>query len=184
MVETASQMMALGTIAPDFTLRDMKDGNLIHLQQYKSDKATVIMFLCNHCPYVKHIHKKLLEVIKTYQSRGIQFIGICSNDADRYPQDSPQAMHKQAQDFNYSFPYLYDETQEVAKSYQAACTPDFYIFDKNLQCVYRGRFDDATPGNASPVTGADLCKALDCILINQPLSEEQYPSLGCNIKWK
>lgn len=142
------------------------------------------MFLSNHCPYVKRIQVRLVEIANHYQNKGIKFIAISSNDVEKYPADGPDQMHIEAKQFNYPFPYLYDETQAIAKLYNAACTPDFYVFDKSRLCVYRGRLDAATPGNEEPVTGADLCNALDCILANEPIPNDQKPSLGCNIKWK
>lgn len=184
MAETPSKMLPLGTKAPDFELPDTISGKTISLNQVKSNIATVVMFICNHCPYVKHIRSKLAEVANTYQKKGITFIAINANDVANYPSDSPENMQKEAVAHHYSFPYLYDETQEVAKAYQAACTPDFYIFDHNLSCVYRGRFDDATPGNLNPVTGKELSQALDQILAKKPVDPNQKPSVGCNIKWK
>ncbi len=154
------------------------------LSQIQSKEATVIMFLCNHCPYVKYIQQKLLQVIQHYQSKGIAFVAINSNDAEKYPADNPANMKKQAEEYHYTFPYLYDETQDIAKKYHAACTPDFFVFDSQLKCVYRGRFDQATPGNQFPVTGEDLCRALDAVLNNEAIDRNQKPSLGCNIKWK
>jgi peroxiredoxin len=184
MSETPSNMLPLGTKAPNFQLLDSVSGKPLSLDQLKSDKATVIMFICNHCPYVKLIQDKLVEVTKHYQSKGISFIAISANDAEKYPQDAPDKMQSEAEQHNYTFPYLYDETQEVAKAYQAACTPDFYIFDKDLACVYRGRFDGATPGNNENVSGKDLTSALDAILENREVDSNQHYSLGCNIKWK
>src|SRR5579862_5533118 len=164
MVETLSKMLPLGTIAPDFQLLDTRTGKQASLQELKSTTGTVIMFICNHCPYVKHIQKKLVEVAHTYQKKGIAFIAISSNDIKKYPGDSPQNMQKEAEAYHYTFPYLYDKTQAVAKAYQAACTPDFYLFDAAMTCVYRGRFDAATPGNDQPITGKELTQALDAIL--------------------
>jgi len=184
LAETPSTMIALGTVAPDFQLIDTISQRIVSLQSKKSAYATVIMFLSNHCPYVKHIQDKLAEVANNYQKKGVSFIAICSNDITSYPEDSPEKMSSVAKKHHYSFPYLYDETQEVAKAYHAACTPDFFIFDKDLHCVYRGRFDGATPGNAEPVTGKDLSRALDNILAGRPVNAEQKASLGCNIKWK
>jgi thiol-disulfide isomerase/thioredoxin len=184
MAETPSTMLPLGTIAPDFQLPDVVSGKQYDLIDLASEKATVIMFICNHCPYVKHIQDLLVELAKRYQKKGIHFIAINSNDVENYPADSPDKMKIEALNHHYSFPYLYDATQKVAKAYQAACTPDFYIFDKQLTCVYRGRFDEATPGNSHPVTGKDLTAALDAILENKAVTQDQKPSLGCNIKWK
>ena len=184
MSKTLSTMIPLQTKAPAFSLLNTQDNQFLSLQEYKSDIATVIMFLCNHCPYVKHIQTKLVELAEKYQKKGIRFIAICSNDIEKYPADNPENMRREAEQHHYTFPYLYDETQDVAKAYQAACTPDFYVFDKNLLCVYRGRFDDATPGNNKPITGKDLSEALDAILLNKPVAENQTSSVGCNIKWK
>ncbi len=184
MAETPSMMIPLGTKAPDFRLLDVCSDKYVTLQELKSDVATVVMFICNHCPYVKHIQEKLVEVTTKYKEKGIHFIAINSNDVENYPADSPELMKAEAEKHRYPFPYLYDETQEVAKAYHAACTPDLYVFDKDLKCVYRGRFDEATPGNRKPVTGADLCAALDNILASKPVNSHQLPSVGCNIKWK
>jgi thiol-disulfide isomerase/thioredoxin len=184
MAETPSSMLPLKTKAPQFNLLDTRTNQLKSLEDLKSPKGTVIMFICNHCPYVKYIQKKLVEVAKKYQAKGISFVAISSNDAKNYPADGPEKMREEAEVNNYSFPYLYDETQEVARAYQAACTPDFYLFDKDLLCVYRGRFDDATPGNRFEVTGNDLVGALDNLLAEKAISNDQKPSLGCNIKWK
>lgn len=184
MAETASNMIPLGTKAPNFNLIDTRTNEQVSLNKLKPAKGTVIMFLCNHCPYVKLIQHKLVEVANFYQAKDINFIAISSNDAASYPQDGPDKMRLEAINHRYPFPYLYDETQEVAKSYQAACTPDFYIFDDNLACVYRGRFDDATPGNGRPVSGMDLKLALDNLLSGKSISKDQKASLGCNIKWK
>lgn len=184
MVLTPSAMIHLKTKAPQFKLSDAVSGKIMSLDQLKSDKATVIMFICNHCPFVQHIQRKLAEVARKYQSDGIQFIAINSNDIKNYPEDSPEKMKEVAKRLGYSFPYLFDETQEVAKAYRAACTPDFYIYDKNLACVYRGRFDASSPGRNVPVTGEDLCCALDNLLAGKPINPDQKASQGCNIKWK
>lgn len=183
-MQTPSNMIPLGTIAPNFNLPDAGSKKNLSLDDLKSKKATVIMFISNHCPFVKHIIKDLVKVAKEYQQKGIAFIAIASNDISQYPEDGPNKMHELAKNLDFSFPYLYDETQNVAKAYQAACTPDFYIFDKDLKCVYRGQFDDSRPGNNKPVTGKDLKDALDCIIANKPVSSDQKPSVGCNIKWK
>lgn len=184
MVLLESKMMPLGQTAPDFTLLDTVTGEMRALSDLKSDKATVILFICNHCPYVIHILDKIVDVARAYQEKGVQFIAISSNDADKYPADAPDKMRACAQDNHFSFPYLYDETQTVARDYEAACTPDLFVFDAELACVYRGRFDGATPGNDVAVSGADLSHALDCMLANKPLPTEQIPSMGCSIKWK
>ena len=184
MAVTPSHMLPLNTKAPDFSLLDVVSNKTLTLESLKSDIATVILFICNHCPFVKHIQTGILEVANTYQPEGIHFIAISANDAKTHPEDSPEQMKRTAKALHFPFPYLYDETQEVAKAYQAACTPDFYIFDKSLQCVYRGRFDNATPGNNEPVTGNDIRHALDNILAGKPIDSNQQPSMGCNIKWK
>jgi thiol-disulfide isomerase/thioredoxin len=184
MAKTPSNMLPLGTRAPDFTLPDVVSEKLFHLYENKAPIATVIMFICNHCPFVIHIQTVLAEIAKTYQARGIQFVAINSNDIVHYPDDAPARMVEVATHAGYVFPYLFDETQDVAKAYQAACTPDFYVFDAARKCVYRGQFDDSRPGNAIPVTGCDLTAALDHILAGTTISAQQKPSLGCNIKWK
>ncbi|MFT6054017.1 MAG: thiol-disulfide isomerase/thioredoxin [Roseivirga sp.] len=184
MARTLSNMMPLGTVAPDFKLLDTLSGRDLSLDDLKSHKATVIMFICNHCPFVKHVDVGIVKLAQDYQAKGISFIAISSNDIENYPQDAPDLMKVEAERVGYSFPYLFDESQEVAKAYQAACTPDFYIFDGNLKCVYRGQMDDSRPGNALPVTGNDIRQALEALLSNQAVSEDQKPSLGCGIKWK
>ncbi len=184
MARTPSNMIPLGTIAPDFTLPDTVSGKTVSLQELKSDKATLIMFICNHCPFVKHVDEQLVALAKDYQAKGVSFIAISSNDAENYPQDGPELMKEEATKLGYSFPYLYDKSQEVAKAYDAACTPDFYVFDKDLKCAYRGQLDSSRPGNGLPVTGNDLRAALDEILDNREVSAPQIPSIGCNIKWK
>ncbi|HSW93685.1 MAG TPA: thioredoxin family protein [Gammaproteobacteria bacterium] len=184
MALTPSTMLPLGTLAPDFNLPDAISGKKLSLEKLKSDTGTIVMFICNHCPYVKHIQTELADIAKKYQAKGFSFIAINSNDIEHYPADSPENMKKEATLHHYSFPYLFDETQMIAKAYQAACTPDFYLFDRNLLCVYRGRFDDSTPGNAVPVTGSDLTAAMDALLENKKISIDQKPSVGCNIKWK
>jgi len=184
MARTPSNMMPLGTQAPDFSLPDTVSGKILNLQALKSDRATVMMFICNHCPFVKHINAGLVQLAQDYQPKGVSFIAISANDVENYPEDAPDKMQQVAQTEGYSFPYLYDETQAVAKAYDAACTPDFYIFDGQLQCVYRGQLDDSRPDSTIPVTGADIRAALDAILSGQTVNPEQKPSLGCNIKWK
>ena len=182
MAVTPSSMLPLGTIAPDFTLFDTLSETNISLQNYHSDTATVIMFICNHCPFVKHIAEQLVKLAQDYQPQGIQFIAISSNDAKNYPADAPDKMLEMAKQLKFTFPYCYDETQAVAKAYQAECTPDFYILDKNFACVYRGQFDDSRPGNTIPVTGKDIRAALDALLLGNSVSPDQKPSIGCNIK--
>jgi len=184
MAVTPSNMMPLGTTAPDFKLPDTISGKELSLQELKSNKATVIMFICNHCPFVKHVRTGLVQLAKDYIPKGISFIAISSNDVEGYPEDSPAEMKKVAERFGYPFPYLYDESQEVARAYMAACTPDFYVFDNDLKLVYRGQMDDSRPSNNIPVTGRDLRMALDAILAGKPVPNDQKPSIGCNIKWK
>ncbi|GAL82979.1 alkyl hydroperoxide reductase [Sporocytophaga myxococcoides] len=184
MAQTPSNMLPLGTIAPDFTLLDTVSGKDLALSQIKSQKATVIMFICNHCPFVKHVNNELVHLAKDYVSKGISFIAISSNDAEKYPADAPDEMNKVAKELGYPFPYLYDESQKVAKAYEAACTPDFYIFDKHLSLVYRGQLDDSRPSNSLPVNGKDIRNALDSLLSDKEVEKDQKPSIGCNIKWK
>lgn len=184
MALTESNMFPLGATAPSFTLPDVVSNQEVSLEALKSDVATVIMFICNHCPYVKHVQKQLVQLANDYLPKGVAFIAINSNDAVQYPEDGPDNMKKVAEEFQYPFPYLYDESQQVAKDYQAACTPDFYIFDGKLSCVYRGQLDDSRPGNGLPVTGSYIRAALDSILNNEPIQVQQKPSIGCNIKWK
>lgn len=184
MARTPSNMIPLGTSAPDFSLLDTTSGKTVSLDDLKSDKATVIMFICNHCPFVKHVDEQLVALANDYMTKGVSFIAISSNDVENYPQDGPELMKEEAEKLGYPFPYLYDASQEVAKAYDAACTPDFYIFDGALKCAYRGQLDDSRPGNSKPVTGNDLRAALDDILRGQSVAAPQIPSLGCNIKWK
>jgi len=184
MARTLSNMMPLGTKAPNFTLPDTVSGDTLSLEVLKSNRATVIMFICNHCPFVKHVDEGIVSLVNDYKTKGISFIAISSNDVENYPQDAPHLMKLEAEKAGYDFPYLYDETQEVAKTYDAACTPDFYIFDGDLNCVYRGQLDDSRPGNGKPVTGKDMRNALDEILEEKAVSGPQIPSMGCNIKWK
>jgi peroxiredoxin len=184
MAATPSTMMPLGTTAPSFTLPDTVSGKILSLSELKGAHATLVMFICNHCPYVLHVNEELVEIAREYQPKGVSFIAISSNDVDNYPQDSPELMKVQAEKVGYTFPYLYDETQDVARAYDAACTPDLYLFDRELKCVYRGQLDDSRPKNDIPVTGKDIRAALDAVLAGKPVSERQIPSIGCNIKWK
>jgi len=179
-----SSMLPLGTIAPNFKLPDTISGNIVTLNQVKGDKATVIMFICNHCPYVIHIASELPKLANDYMDKAVRFVAINANDATYFPEDSPENMSKIAERYDYPFPYLYDESQSIAKAYRAICTPDFYLFDSQLACVYRGRMDDATPGNHKAVTGCDLRLAIDGLIANLPISPEQKPSIGCSIKWR
>lgn len=184
MARTLSKMLPLGTKAPDFTLLDTVSGIEFSLSKIDPKNATVIMFICNHCPFVKHVDAGMVTLANDYQSKGVNFIAISSNDVENYPQDAPDLMTLEALRCGYNFPYLYDGTQEVAKAYDAACTPDFYIFDKDMNCAYRGQLDDSRPENGIPVTGRDMRAALDEILKGEPVSAPQIPSMGCNIKWK
>jgi peroxiredoxin len=184
MALTESNMLSLGTQAPDFSLPDTVSGKTLSLNDVAGEQGTVVMFLCNHCPYVIHINPEIVRVAGDYQSKGIGFVGISANDVENYPQDGPEKMKEQAERVGYTFPYLYDETQEVARAYDAACTPDFYVFDADRKLVYRGRLDKSRPQNDELQDGADLRAALDALLAGKPLPEKQYPSAGCNIKWK
>ena len=184
MAFTESNMLDLGTKAPDFTLPDTVSGNTISLADVQSDKATVVMFLCNHCPYVIHVNEEIVRITQDYKAKGVSFVGISSNDAENYPADAPDKMTTHAKEVGYDFPYLYDESQEVAKAYDAACTPDFYVFDGDLTLVYRGRIDNSKPSNGLALSGSDLRAAIDAVLAGEAVNSVQYPSGGCNIKWK
>lgn len=183
MVATNSTMLPLGTSAPPFRLPD-PTGKTVALDDFKRAPALVVVFMCNHCPYVKHVRGGLAQLARDYQPRGVAVVGISSNDVDNYPADSPARMAEEAASAGYTFPYLYDESQDVAKAYHAACTPDFFLFDQQRKLVYRGQLDDSRPGNGLPVTGKDLRAALDAALAGQAVSPNQKPSIGCNIKWK
>lgn len=184
MALTPSNMLPLGTTAPDFNLPDVTTGDNMTLADFKSEKATVVMFICNHCPYVIHLNHEIVSIANQYEAKGVKFVAISSNDVTNYPQDSPDKMKIVAKVLKYPFPYLYDESQDVAKAYDAACTPDFYVFNNELKLVYRGRLDNSSPGNGEPVTGSDMRKALDSVLANQYDIAPQMASIGCNIKWK
>jgi len=184
MAFTESQMIELGTQAPDFALPDTISDKILRLEDVRGEKGTLVMFLCNHCPYVLHVNEEIVRLVDAYKNKGIGAVGISSNDVDNYPQDGPDKMKEHALEVGYNFPYLYDETQAIAKDYDAACTPDFYLFDQDLKLVYRGRLDDSRPNSGKPLTGADLRRAIDQLLAGEPISELQYPSGGCNIKWK
>ncbi len=177
-------MLPLGTLAPDFTLPDTITGKQIHLYEETGAQVFVILFICNHCPYVIHVNPELVSLANDYYKKGVGFFAISSNDAEKYPDDAPDKMKSHALAEGYSFPYLYDESQEVARAYDAACTPDFYVFSADRKLVYRGRLDASRPKNDEPLTGRDLREALDRALENMPPLERQYPSAGCNIKWK
>jgi len=176
-------MLPLGTTAPDFKLPDTS-GKIVSLADFEEKPALVVVFMCNHCPYVKHIRAGLAQLARDYAPRGAALVGINANDAANYPEDSPAKMALEVKSAGYIFPYLYDETQAMAKAYRAACTPDIYLFDKNRKLVYRGQFDDSRPGNGIPVTGKDLRAALDAVLGGKPVAADQKASIGCNIKWK
>ncbi len=184
MANTPSNMLELGTLAPSFTLPDAVSGKIMYMNNLKGVKGTVVFFICNHCPFVIHVNQELVHLANDYKEKGISFIAISSNDVENYPQDSPHLMKEVAEKMQYPFPYLYDETQEVARAYDAACTPDTYLFDKDLKLVYRGQIDNSRPNNGIPVTGNDLRKAMDQLLAGEEIFKDQKPSIGCNIKWK
>ena len=183
MARIPSNMLDLGTQAPDFSLLDTVSDQIFSLETSKGKNGTVIAFICNHCPFVIHVNPEISKMAKEYQSKGIGFIAISSNDVINYPQDAPHHMKKNAEEAGYTFPYLYDETQEVALAYHAACTPDFYLFNSELKLVYRGQLDDSRPGNGIPVTGTSLRNAMDALLNGKKINTQQKPSIGCNIKW-
>jgi len=183
MTITVSKMLALGTSSPDFGLPDTQ-GNIVSLADFKETPALLVIFMCNHCPFVKHIISDLVELIKEYQAKGVAVVGINSNDVANFPEDNPAKMAKVAKKAGFTFPYLFDESQAVAKAYRATCTPDFFLFDKETKLVYRGQMDDSRPGNDIPVTGLDLIKTMNAVLAGRDISIEQKPSMGCNIKWK
>jgi len=183
MVKTASTMKKLGTPAPDFKLTNI-DGRLVSLNDFGSQPALLVVFMCNHCPFVKHVAGGLTNLAQDYLPKGVAIVGINSNDVAKHPQDSPEQMVHEAEARGYPFPYLFDETQEVAKAYGAACTPDFFLFDKKRQLYYRGQLDASRPGNNVPVTGGDLRSALESLLAGKPPPEKQIPSIGCNVKWR
>jgi len=183
MVRTPSTMLPLGTTAPDFELPNV-DGRLVGLAEAAGPRGTVVMFICNHCPFVKHVADHLAALARDYLSHGIGFVAISSNNVAAHPADSPEQMVREAEERGYSFPYLYDETQDVAKDYHAACTPDFYLFDAEKKLIYRGQLDSSRPGNGIPVTGSDLRGAIDALISGRPSVVDQKPSIGCNIKWK
>ena len=183
MVATNSTMLPLGTEAPDFRLPDT-EGEIVSRDDFADAPGLLVAFISNHCPYVKHVRHGLADFAREYAQKGLAIVAIGSNDVEKYPDDSPDEMAREKDEVGYVFPYLYDETQEVAKRYHAACTPDFFLFDGDRRLVYRGQFDDSRPGNDVPVTGEDLRAAADAVLEGRPVSEDQRPSIGCNIKWK
>ena len=184
MALTPSTMMPLGTKAPQFNLTNVISNEEVSLADVATDKGLLVMFICAHCPYVKHLEVELGRFGNETLSKGVGVVAISSNDVENYPDDGPEGLKHQAMENQFSFPYLYDESQEIARAYDAACTPDFFLFDGDLSCVYRGRFDASTPGNGEPVTGEDLSQAVGDLLSGNPIAEEQIPSMGCNIKWK
>jgi peroxiredoxin len=181
---TESTMLELGTTAPDFALADTVTGKSVRRDDFNGKDALLVMFICTHCPYLKHIESSLGRFGADYASKPVGVVAISSNDAATYPADSPAGLKAQAHAHKFTFPYLYDETQDVARAYSAACTPDFFLFDKNFKLVYRGQYDSSRPGNGLPVTGEDLRAAVDTVLAGKPVSRDQRPSIGCNIKWK
>jgi len=184
MALTESTMLELSTTAPDFALTCVVTGKTVRRDDFRGQKALLVMFICAHCPYVKHIEKGLAALGKDYAGKPIGIVAISSNDVTTHPADSPAGLKQQAETLGFNFPYLYDETQAVARAYKAACTPDFFLFDGNLRLVYRGQFDSSRPGNGIPVTGKDMRAAIDQVLAGKPAPTDQRPSIGCNIKWK
>ena len=181
---TPSSMLPLGTMAPPFKLPEVTSGQTVSLDHFAGRDVLLVMFICRHCPYVQHIEKELARIGRDYERKSLGIVAISANDADGYPEDAPPGLKTQAQTAGFGFPYLYDASQAVAKAYSAACTPDFFVFDKGRRLVYRGQLDDSRPGNGKPLTGNDLRAALDAVLIGQPIKIKQKPSTGCNIKWK
>lgn len=184
MARTPSNMLPLGTKASDFKLKDVQTGSFKTFNDVSGSKGTLVMFICNHCPFVKHIEDELVKLGLDYMNKGIGVVAISSNDIEKYPADSPEKMKELAEEKGYSFPYLFDETQSVAKSYDAACTPDFYLYDAEAKLAYRGQLDDSRPGSEIPVTGKDLRAAIEAVIAGRTPGTDQKPSLGCNIKWK
>ena len=183
MVKTASTMLPLGTQAPNFSLVNV-DGRTVSAKDFQDASAMLVIFMCNHCPFVIHVAEELANLANEYQQKGVAVVGISSNDVENFPQDSPEQMVHEAEQRGYTFPYLYDEDQQVARAYRAACTPDFFVFDAAQQLVYRGQMDNSRPDSGIPVTGGDLRNALDAVLAQGPVPQDQKPSIGCNIKWK
>jgi peroxiredoxin len=184
MALTESTMLELGTNAPDFALTDVVTGKTVRRDDFRGQKALLVLFICAHCPFVKHIEKSLGTLGADYAGKPLGIVAISANDVATHPADSPAGLKQQAKDNGFAFPYLYDESQAVAHAYKAACTPDPYLFDANFRLVYRGQYDDSRPGNGVPVTGKDLRAAIDAVLAGKPVPAEQRPSIGCNIKWK
>ena len=184
MALTESTMLELGTEAPDFALPDVVSGKMVHRDDFRDKKALLVMFICTHCPFVKHIEKSLGKLGADYAGKPVAIVAISSNDAVSHPDDNPKGLKAQAEAMGFQFPYLYDETQGVARAYNAACTPDFFLFDSGMRLVYRGQYDASRPGNGLPVSGEDLRTAIDTVLAGKTISPTQKPSIGCNIKWK
>ncbi len=184
MAQTASNMLPLGTTAPEFYLKDTNSNDTSSFEDLKGTHGTLVMFICNHCPFVHHVIREIVMIANDYRVQGIGVIAISSNDVEKYPQDSPELMADFALEHKIDFPYLYDESQETAKAYQAACTPDFYLFDSQDKLFYRGQLDDSRPGNGIPLSGSDLRGAIDALIYNRSLKELQKPSIGCSIKWR
>jgi peroxiredoxin len=184
MSRTESTMLALGTTAPGFALKDVVSGRMVSLADFEGKKALLVMFICRHCPYVKHLQNGLAQLGKDYAGGAVGIVAISSNDADAYPDDSPESLREMAAELGFMFPFCYDATQEVARSYSAACTPDFFVFDGERRLVYRGQFDDSRRGNTTPVTGRDIRAAIDAVLAGRRVETDQRPSIGCNIKWR
>jgi peroxiredoxin len=184
MARTESAMISLGTVAPGFDLVDVVTGENRTLEQVRGEHGLLVMFICRHCPFVMHVEKELAAIGKDFVGKGLGIVAISSNDAATHPEDAPHSLKRQAGKLEFNFPYLYDETQEVARAYDATCTPDLFLFDKDLKLVYRGQLDDSRPGNTTPVSGRDLRLATDALITGKPIPEDQKPSIGCNIKWK
>jgi peroxiredoxin len=184
MARTESTMLALGTHAPDFQLPDVTSGEAIGLGRFQDKKALLVMFICRHCPFVKHVQDELAKLGRDYATKPLGIVAISSNDADTYPDDSPASLREMAAELGFTFPYCYDESQETARAYSAACTPDFFLFDRNRQLVYRGELDASRPGTSTPVTGRELRAAIENVLNDRPVDPNQRPSIGCNIKWR
>jgi peroxiredoxin len=184
MARTESAMLALGTTAPDFNLEDVISVRHVSLEEVRGEHGLLVMFICRHCPFVKHVEKEIAAIGRDFSGKGIGIAAISSNEADCYSEDSPPSLRQQAEQLDFTFPYLYDESQEVARAYDATCTPDFFLFDKDLKLVYRGQLDDSRPGNGVLVDGRDLREAMNSLIVGKTISAEQRPSIGCNIKWK
>ncbi len=184
MVQTASEMLPLGTKAPDFLLPDTVSGRNYSMTDFKDKSALLVMVICNHCPFVIHVKEELAKIGRDYKDKDLAVFAVSANDVENYPDDAPSKLAEMAKDLGFTFPFLYDESQEYVKALHAACTPDFFLFDKNRSLVYRGRLDGSRPGNNIPVTGDDLRKAIDAVLCDNPQADNQLPSIGCNIKWK